>query len=245
MVKVAERGGYSVHVYAEAGEPRHRPHCHVRWPEGWVAVTLPDLTVLAGAQLPPTALELLQDQIVGPSGATPTLSGEAGRRGTAVRPKKPWDAVAYLRIVAASYGADELIVRFADGTTGRVDVERTTRVQAQRPEWPALTWNEYEVIVPTGEGDFEISSFGIRSLTDPSFHAHLQTRQAESARRVGQRIQELRQRRGLTRDTVAQRARIDPSCLLRIERGDHDGNLIEIERVVEAMGHGFKDLETW
>ena len=209
-----------------------------------MSVTLPDLTVLAGAQLPPAAHELLQE-IVGPGGAKPTLSREAERGAAAARLEQPWDAFAYLRIVAASYGAGELIVRFADGTAGRVDVERMTRVQAQRPDWPALTFNDYEVIVPTDEGDFELSSFGIRSLTDPAFHAHLQARQAESARRVGQRIQELRQRRGLTRETVAQRAGIDPSRLVRIERGDHDGNLTELERVVEATGHRFKDLEAW
>ena len=160
----------------------------------------------------------------------------------ATSPKQPWHSSAYLRIVAASYDAGELVVRFADGTVGRVDVERMTRVQARRPDWPSLTFNDYEVIVPTAEGDFEVSSFGIRSLSDPVFDAYLKAKEAESARRVGRRLQEFRRSQGLTLETVAERAGMAPSSLSRIEQGDHDGNLIDLDRVLDALGRDFKDL---
>lgn len=96
--------------------------------------------------------------------------------------------------------------------------------------------------MPTAEGDFEISSFGLRSLTDPAFHAHIRAKEAESARLVVKRIRELRERRALSVETVAERAGLAASSLSRIEQGDHDGFLPELQRVVEAMGHGFKDL---
>ena len=161
---------------------------------------------------------------------------------TANRSKKPWDASEYLQVVAAGYDAGELVVHFVDGSEGRIDVERLTRVQARRPDWPALSFNEYEIIVPTAEGDFEISSFAIRSLTDAAFHAHLKAKEAESARRVGQRIQELRRGRDLTVEALAERAGFTPAALSRIEQGDHDGYLPDLQRVVEAMGHGLEDL---
>jgi DNA-binding XRE family transcriptional regulator len=158
------------------------------------------------------------------------------------RPDTPWDTSEYLRIAQASFNAGELVVRFVDGTEARVDVERMTRVQAQGPDWPALAFNDDEVIVPTGEGDFEISSFSIRSLSDPAFRAHLEAKEAESARRVGRRVRELRRGRNLTIETLAERAGIAAPTLSRIERGDHDGALTDLQRVVEAMGHSLKDL---
>ena len=156
--------------------------------------------------------------------------------------EQPWNSSAYLRIVAASYDAGELVVRFADGMEGRVDVERMTGVQARRPDWPSLTFNDHEVIVPTADGDFEISTFGIRSLGDPVFNAYLRAKEAESARRVGRRLQEFRRRQGLPLETVAERAGMTPSSLSRIEQGDHDGNLIDLERVLDALGRDFRDL---
>ena len=161
---------------------------------------------------------------------------------TAARIKQPWETSEYLWIVTASYGPEGLVVRFKDGTEGRVDVERLPRVQARGPDWSALRCNEYEILVPTTEGDVEISSFAIRSLSDAAFAAHLKAKEAESARWIGHRIQALRRARGLTIDDLTERAGIALSLLTRIEQGDHDGNLVELQRVVEAMGCGLKDL---
>ena len=161
---------------------------------------------------------------------------------TPAKRDKPWDTAAYLRIVKASYEAGGLVVSFDDGTEARVGVERMTRVQARGPDLPALAFNDHEVIVPTGEGDFEISSFAIRSLSDPAFQAHLAAAEAESARRVGRRTRELRRGRGLTVETLAERAGIGAPTLSRIERGNHDGALTDLQRMVEAMGHDLKDL---
>lgn len=52
-----------MYVYAEAGQPHHLPHCHVRWPDGSAQVALPTLRILAGGQIPTQARELLLDYL--------------------------------------------------------------------------------------------------------------------------------------------------------------------------------------
>lgn len=63
MVKVAQRGRFSVYVHREIGQPHHRPHCHVRWSEDEVRVTVPDAELLAGQKLPAAARELVNDSM--------------------------------------------------------------------------------------------------------------------------------------------------------------------------------------
>jgi len=55
-------GAYSVHVYAEYGQPHHLPHCQVRWSGGDCQVALPSLRVLAG-ELPPAARRVLIEHL--------------------------------------------------------------------------------------------------------------------------------------------------------------------------------------
>lgn len=52
-----------MHVFDETGVPHHPPHCHVRWPGGWIPVALPKLAILVDAELPKAAGQLLDDHI--------------------------------------------------------------------------------------------------------------------------------------------------------------------------------------
>lgn len=61
MVKVAQRGRFSVYVYAEQGNRHHAAHCHVKWAEGEASVELIDRVVLAGEPLPAPARRLVED----------------------------------------------------------------------------------------------------------------------------------------------------------------------------------------
>lgn len=63
MVQVVRRGRFSVYVYAEAGQPHHLPHCHVRWSDGSTQVALPTLLVLVGDDLPGRARRMLWDEL--------------------------------------------------------------------------------------------------------------------------------------------------------------------------------------
>lgn len=63
MVKVVQRGRFSVYVYPESGQPHHLPHCHVSWRDGEAVVDLARLLVLSGDRLPAAARELLRDHL--------------------------------------------------------------------------------------------------------------------------------------------------------------------------------------
>ncbi|MDP9365569.1 MAG: DUF4160 domain-containing protein [Chloroflexota bacterium] len=61
MVRVAQRGRFSIYVYVEQGGRHHLPHCHVRWPEGAARLALPNLNVFPGDELPATARRLVEE----------------------------------------------------------------------------------------------------------------------------------------------------------------------------------------
>lgn len=63
MVRVAQRGRFSVYVYDERGERHHLPHCHVRWSDGEAQVELPGLERLKGDVLPATARRLVGEHV--------------------------------------------------------------------------------------------------------------------------------------------------------------------------------------
>ena len=67
LVKVVQRGRFSVYVYREVGQPHHSPHCNVRWSDGDTQVELPTLRRIIGTPLPGEAQRLLaeyRDEIV-------------------------------------------------------------------------------------------------------------------------------------------------------------------------------------
>jgi hypothetical protein len=154
----------------------------------------------------------------------------------------PWDTRNYPRIVSASYQSGTLAVSFADGATAEVPVEAFSQRRGVR-DWDRVSYTEYEIVVPReAEEEDEIPWDVIRSLTDPAFAAHLDAMAEESGRWVGKRVRELRQGRGLKIAALAGLAGVLPSLVADIERGNHDGDLGELQRVVEAMGHGMRDL---
>jgi hypothetical protein len=79
VVRVVQRGRFSVYVYAEAGQPHHQPHCHVYWRDGESVVDLVRLSVLAGQPLPPAARELIRDHLVDITNAWTLLNPTAPR----------------------------------------------------------------------------------------------------------------------------------------------------------------------
>jgi DNA-binding XRE family transcriptional regulator len=155
---------------------------------------------------------------------------------------KPWDTDEYQRIVDAAFDGGELIVRFGDGAEARVDVTLMTRVEQRGPDWASLRFDDFEIVVPTREGDFEIPWFPIRSLTDPAFRAHLDAAAVEQARWIGERIRALRLGHGLGVEELAARAGLKASTLVAIEHGNREVHLVGLERLLSAMGHDFGEL---
>jgi hypothetical protein len=80
MVRVVQRGRFSVYVYDERGERHHRPHCHVLWSDGEASVDLRTLDVLAGDALPALARRLVEDHEADITAAWDRLNPRRTRR---------------------------------------------------------------------------------------------------------------------------------------------------------------------
>jgi DNA-binding Xre family transcriptional regulator len=153
-----------------------------------------------------------------------------------------WNAPGYQRFVAVHCRDHELVAQFEDGTTARVDTTQVLPTDARGVDWDALTFDAYEIHLPSATGDIEIPWSTIRVLSDPQYSAHLATAAAEQARRIGSRIKKLRKQRHLTTAELAARAGITPAQLARLEGGDREEALTGFTRLLAAMDCTLQDL---
>ena len=152
----------------------------------------------------------------------------------------PWSTRDYARMLSADYEAGVLTVHFADGDIARVPAEDLLAGRDIVPAWDRLTCATYEIVVPTTTVDLEIPWDVVRALTDPAFEQHLVDQAAESAKRIGARVRELREEQRLTERDLAERSGISPERLARIEAGADGISLPTLERLVAAMGHDMR-----
>jgi DNA-binding XRE family transcriptional regulator len=153
-----------------------------------------------------------------------------------------WDTGDYQRIVGVERRGDELGVHFGDGFEVQVDAKCLLPSRAREVDWEAMTFDPFEIIVPTAEEHIEIPWSAIRALTDRDYATYLAESAKEQARQIGLRIRELRKSRGLTGKEVAERAGIAPQSLSRIENGRHDVVYTALQQILAAMGASLKDL---
>ncbi len=152
-----------------------------------------------------------------------------------------WKDEKYYRIASAALQADKLLVRFEDGTSVELDPQRVLP-SVTAASWRDMSFNNYEIIVPTAVERHEISGSSLRALTDREYGIHLATVAEEQARYIGRRIKELREERGISSKELAGRAGISPQSLSRIEHGRHDVVFTTLRRILAAMGSSLKDL---
>jgi DNA-binding XRE family transcriptional regulator len=153
-----------------------------------------------------------------------------------------WDTGDYQRIVGVERRGDELAVRFGDGSEVVVDAARLLPSGAHGVDWEALSFDPYEIVVPTSVEQVEIPWSAIRVLTDRDYATHLARVAKEQARQIGIGIRGLREHRGLTGKDLAERAGITPQSLSRIENGHHDVVYTTLQQILAAMGASLKDL---
>jgi transcriptional regulator with XRE-family HTH domain len=153
-----------------------------------------------------------------------------------------WDAPEYQRISSVHYEAGGLAVRFEDGSEVTVEADRVLPPHAREVDWERLAFDPYEITIPTADEEVEIPWSTIRVVTDKDYSAHLAAAAEEQARRIGQRIRELRRIRKLSSKELAERAGITPQSLSRIEHGRHDVVLTTLQRILAAMGYSLRDL---
>lgn len=155
---------------------------------------------------------------------------------------RKWDMEAYQRLASVKYQAGTLMVQFEDGSLANLAATRALPPGSRGADWSRISFNPYEILVPTAAGEIEIPWSTIRVLTDWDYRAHLAAAAEEQARRIGERIRELRMSRNLTSKELAARAGIPPQSLSRIERGRHHVVFTTLQRILAAMGCSLNDL---
>lgn len=157
---------------------------------------------------------------------------------------KKWDNPRFQHICSAKVDSNNLQVRFEDGTTAEIETHKMLAGKINQPRWEKLRFNPYEIIVPTENGELEISWSTIRVLTDKEYSAHLAKIAEEQAKKIGRRISQLRKDRGMKSKELAERAGITPQSLSRIEHGKHDLAFSTVQKILGAMGYELGDLTT-
>jgi DNA-binding XRE family transcriptional regulator len=153
-----------------------------------------------------------------------------------------WDDLAYHRMSDVRLTDDKLIVVFEDGDRVSVPAGRLMAPDGGIPEWDAITWDPYEIQVPTNRGTVEVPWSTVRLLTDREYAAFVAAEARGFALRMGARIRALRKARGMSSKELAQRAGIAPNSLSRIELGRYDVTLATLGSLLAAMGYSYADL---
>jgi len=155
---------------------------------------------------------------------------------------KKWESPRFQRICSAKANADNLWVRFEDGTTAEIESHKILPGEINQPRWERLRFNPYEIILPTANGEIEVSWSTIRVLSNAEYSVYLAQVAAEQAKKIGRRISALRKGRGIKSKELAERAGISPQSLSRIENGKHDISFSTLQKILSAMGYALKDL---
>jgi len=155
---------------------------------------------------------------------------------------KKWDSPRFQRICSVKADPNNFRVRFEDGTTAEIESYKVLPDEINQPRWEGLRFNPYEIILPTENGEIEISWSTIRVLSNAEYSAYLAKVAAEQAKKIGCRISQLRKGRGMKSKELAERAGITPQSLSRIEHGKHDIAFSTLQKILGAMGYGLKDL---
>src|SRR2546421_12526496 len=103
-----------------------------------------------------------------------------------------WGTREYQNMVSVERCDNQLRVLFKDGSSVAVDATRLLPAEAHGVDWSGLRFTPFEITVPTAAGEVEIPWSTIRALTDKDYSAYLAAAAEEQAKRVGQRLRELR-----------------------------------------------------
>lgn len=237
MVKVIARGRFSVYVYADGRQPHHAAHCHVYWADGAASVALLTLLVLDGDPFTASGSRSVEGEL----GRAPRRVGQFQSRkadpmSVVSRSKQSWDTHVYQRMRDVRYQAGKLVVEFEDGSRARVGVDVLALPLFPEPDWRRLTFDRYEIVVPTVNGAFEIPWDRVRVLTDPTYAAHLRAMAGEQNRIVGAKISALRQGQGMSPEALAEGADIPVATLADIEAGRVAASFSLLDRLLRPLG---------
>lgn len=155
---------------------------------------------------------------------------------------KNWDTPKYQKISQVAIENDMLIVSFEDGTIANINAQSVLPPHVQQAQWNLMTFDAYELTIPTEHGNIEIPWSTIRVLSDEEYSAHLAEMAEVQAKKIGRRLKMLREKRGIKSKEVAERTGITPQSISRIENGKHDVSLTTLQKILAVMGYELKDL---
>lgn len=153
-----------------------------------------------------------------------------------------WEKDNYQRIVSVENSKGKIIVKFADESI--VEIPLSSLVPSGfKPDGTRLViHNEFEVIIPGEEFDLEIPWDNIRVISDQEFSRFLASQAADQARVVGQRLKQLREKKGIKAGGLAERSGLTPQTITRIEKGYTDLSFVSLKKILASMGYTLKDL---
>lgn len=155
---------------------------------------------------------------------------------------KNWNNPKYQRISQIVIENDMLIVSFEDGSIARIKAQSVLPPHVQQAQWNLMTFNAYELTIPTEHGNIEIPWSTIRVLSDEEYSAYLAEMAEVQAKKIGRRLKTLREKRGIKSKELAERTGITPQSISRIENGKHDVSLTTLQKILTVMGYELKDL---
>src|SRR5947208_6684715 len=114
-----------------------------------------------------------------------------------------------------------LDVSFRNGDRFQVPVEMLVQPPLPASSWERLRIGETQDVLelPGKDSITEIPWDRVRCVADPEFRSHLADQAAQSARRIGRRLRELRQESGLTQEAIARAAGVSRVTISRLEKG--------------------------
>jgi Zn-dependent peptidase ImmA (M78 family)/transcriptional regulator with XRE-family HTH domain len=153
---------------------------------------------------------------------------------------QPWDTVGYSDILAAETVSGELSVRFANGDTVCVALDKLGLAEATA--FSVDRDDTTKVVVELGSQLLEVDWTRLRAASDPAFAKELRSRDSDEARRVGRRLKALREDRLLRQDAVAEQVGMTPPQLSKIERGQSDLRMSTVGALLRVMHADFADI---
>ncbi len=153
-----------------------------------------------------------------------------------------WKNISYQRITEASVSGKTITVHFEN--RDKVTVLKSGLAHENDDLlWENLTFNSFELIVPTQEGkECLIPWDKIRVISDSEFSSFLAEKAEEQAKSVGLKLKKLRKQSGILSKDLAERSGLTPQTITRIEKGKQDVNFKTLQKILAAMGYSLSDL---
>ncbi|MDB4947504.1 MAG: hypothetical protein JWM27_153 [Gemmatimonadetes bacterium] len=153
-----------------------------------------------------------------------------------------WEEPGYSDITVARIINGELEIGFANGDHARVPVSALRQHATQVVLPLEIVDDGLAVRLGAGDDAVEISWVRLRSVTDPSYARHITELDAQESRRLGRRLNALREDRRLSQAELARKVGISVSQVSSIEKGEHRINYSTVRMLLNGMDANLADI---